>query len=147
MNVSRVLKSWLFCFSAALTLTIGQPAFAATDTCGDLDGSGGLVASDALLLLKRAVGQNVAIECPDCSEPFCAELGEECNDNADCCPTDTPPPVIGGASATGSASIPVPCCGGTCQLFGICAETEAPCECSSQCCSGSCGSAVSGQCD
>lgn len=35
--------------------------------CGDLDSSGKIVASDALLLLKKAVGQNVqALECPAC---------------------------------------------------------------------------------
>ena len=45
-----------------------QPdSFTQSQLCGDLDGSGSIAASDALVLLKRAVGQNVQISCPVCS--------------------------------------------------------------------------------
>jgi len=35
--------------------------------CGDLDGSGTVAASDALVLLKKAVGQDVSLSCPSCT--------------------------------------------------------------------------------
>jgi len=45
-------------------------AHAAQSTmCGDLDGNGKVAASDALLLLKRAVGQQISISCPGCASP------------------------------------------------------------------------------
>src|SRR3569832_696964 len=43
----------------------GAVAFAQTsEVCGDLDGNGSIVATDALRLLRFAVGQNVSIACP-----------------------------------------------------------------------------------
>lgn len=39
-------------------------ASAASPQCGDLDGNGSIVSSDALRLLRLAVGQQVAVECP-----------------------------------------------------------------------------------
>jgi hypothetical protein len=133
--------------SALIVLAaFAAPAVAATDVCGDLDGSGSLVASDALLLLKRAVGQNVTVQCPDCpNPPTCAELGESCTVTEDCCPVDTPPPIVGNRGA--AVGSPAPCCGGTCQVFGVCKGDDLPCSCGAECCSGSCGQQVVGECD
>lgn len=47
-----------------VVLTLASTGFAATNICGDLDGSGTVSAPDALRLLRFAVGQNVSIECP-----------------------------------------------------------------------------------
>src|SRR6187399_352371 len=49
-------------FSTLLLSASG--AFAQSDVCGDLDGSGSVVATDALRLLRFAVGQDVQIACP-----------------------------------------------------------------------------------
>jgi hypothetical protein len=50
-------------FAAMLaTLTVAMPAAAAAP-CGDLDASGTVVATDALLLLRKAVNQPVNIQC------------------------------------------------------------------------------------
>ncbi|MFN2428265.1 MAG: DUF1963 domain-containing protein [Candidatus Binatia bacterium] len=131
---------------AVATIGIVTPALAAPDTCGDLDGSGSLVASDALLLLKRAVGQNVAIECPDCSPPPCVELGEQCSISEDCCPVDVPPALTVHSSVQAEAT-PATCCGGTCRVFGICKGPQVECDCGAECCTGSCGVNTPGQCD
>jgi hypothetical protein len=49
--------------AVAIVLLIAVPAF--TQECGDLDGSGQVVATDALLLLNKAVGQPVPdLTCP-----------------------------------------------------------------------------------
>lgn len=68
----RPLLTTLVCRIAlcALPLAVAQappPAAAATQICGDFDGSGSVAATDALLLLKHAVGQAVSLSCPDCS--------------------------------------------------------------------------------
>lgn len=48
-----------------ICLATARPAAADTEVCGDLDGNGSTVSSDALLLLLRfAIGQQVSIQCP-----------------------------------------------------------------------------------
>jgi len=37
------------------------------EVCGDGDGYGTVTASDVLRVLRRAVGQTVVLQCPDCS--------------------------------------------------------------------------------
>jgi hypothetical protein len=55
-------------FSITLGVTIAAIAAAQTSTvCGDLDASGAVGATDALLLLKKAVGQSLEVSCPPCS--------------------------------------------------------------------------------
>jgi len=49
-----------------LTATAGTGAA----TCGDVNRSGELSASDALLVLKAAVGQPVALQCPPAAQPL-----------------------------------------------------------------------------
>jgi len=49
-----------FCIVSALCLGTA----AAAQECGDLDGNGTVVSSDALRLLRFSVGQQVAIQCP-----------------------------------------------------------------------------------
>src|SRR5690348_13081450 len=72
-------------WSIATLLTMsGQAAFAVEPLCGDVNTSGTVSSSDALLVLKNAVGQPVELECP----PFAVastcgngltELGEACD--------------------------------------------------------------------
>ncbi len=58
--------------AAAGVLTLASPCVAqTTDICGDLDGNEKVVASDALLLLRFAVGQDVAVTCPSLSGVLC----------------------------------------------------------------------------
>lgn len=66
--------------------------------CGDLDASGEIAATDALLLLKKAVGLDVVIACPECpgnttttttsstlwSTPTTTICLDACTENADC---------------------------------------------------------------
>lgn len=52
-----------------LGATVGQVQ--AAPACGDLDDSGSIVASDALLLLRFAVGQDVSVTCPSATGSFC----------------------------------------------------------------------------
>jgi uncharacterized protein YkwD len=62
---------------------------AETDTCGDHDGSGSVGASDALRVLRHAVGQDVTLDCPEiCAVPFCGD--QSCDDGEACdnCATD-----------------------------------------------------------
>jgi len=47
-----------------ICLATARPAAADTEVCGDLDGNGSTVSSDALLLLRFAIGQQVSIQCP-----------------------------------------------------------------------------------
>jgi hypothetical protein len=49
----------------ALLVTVGSMTHAETSVagCGDVTGNEEISASDALLVLKRAVGQNVALAC------------------------------------------------------------------------------------
>jgi hypothetical protein len=71
-------------------LSLGAEAGAATSVCGDHDGNGSVATSDALRLLRNAVGQDVPLECPNvCLIPVCGdencEEGESCADCAiDC---------------------------------------------------------------
>lgn len=48
----------------AVLLAAPTGASVTSDICGDVDGSGNVVASDALRLLQFAVGQNVVLGCP-----------------------------------------------------------------------------------
>ncbi len=53
---------------AALGLALARTTHAQLPTlCGDLDASGTLGATDALLLLKKAVAHPVTVSCPDCT--------------------------------------------------------------------------------
>ena len=63
------LLAFVLVFLCALLAT----ADAAQELCGDLDLSGAVSASDALLLLKKAVGQNVNVSCP-CDAGLCGDL-------------------------------------------------------------------------
>ena len=72
--------------SVALTvappgLGVGTARAAEAMICGDVDGSGGLVATDALLVLRTAVGQPTpALVCPaDACGDGVAGVGEECD--------------------------------------------------------------------
>jgi hypothetical protein len=47
-----------------VVLAPATEAGAVTQICGDVDGSGQLVATDALQVLGKAVGQNIDLECP-----------------------------------------------------------------------------------
>ena len=74
----------------ASLIATGGEAVAATAVCGDHDGNGSIATSDALRLLRSAVGENVALDCPDvCEIPFCGdeqcEAGESCADCATDC--------------------------------------------------------------
>jgi hypothetical protein len=52
-------------FVAAMGIVILSTTSGFTQECGDVDGSGGIVATDALLLLNKAVGQPVPdLTCP-----------------------------------------------------------------------------------
>lgn len=87
---------------AVMTLFAYAPVFAA-DICGDVNESSSVLTSDALLVLKKAVGQPVTLTCPAiddlaaCLAGTCgndvAEGGEPC-DGADLhgktCATETP---------------------------------------------------------
>lgn len=71
-------------------LIVATEARAATDVCGDHDGNGEVATSDALRLLRNAVGQDVSLDCPDvCAIPLCGddscEEGETCADCASDC--------------------------------------------------------------
>jgi hypothetical protein len=64
-------------------------------TC-DVNSSGSVTASDALLCLRKAVGQDVVLDCPDCAAPVgcpgvvewttLAGTGDTCTTNAECTP-------------------------------------------------------------
>lgn len=54
---------------AALALFAGTAA-ADGSTCADVNGSGGATTSDALLILRKSVGQDVAIVCPAPATPL-----------------------------------------------------------------------------
>lgn len=87
---------------AVMTLLASAPVFAA-DVCGDVNESSSVSSTDALLVLKKAVGQPVALACPAiddlaaCLASTCgndlAESGETC-DGADLhgktCATEAP---------------------------------------------------------
>lgn len=61
--------------AAALVALLAAPATAsASDVCGDLDSNGSIVASDALRLLRFAVGQDVQIACPAAVGGLCWDL-------------------------------------------------------------------------
>jgi len=72
-------------------LVLAHSAIAAAPQCGDLDESGTIAATDALLLLKRAVGQNVTLLCPVCS-------------------TTTTLPATTTTSTTSTTTMPMPAC-------------------------------------
>lgn len=55
----------------------------ASTICGDLNASGSIGSSDALLLLRRAVGQNVTLSCP-CAGPS-GDCGNGVRDGAEEC--------------------------------------------------------------
>ncbi len=110
----------------------------------DVDRSGAIVASDALTVLKNAVGQDVKLRC-GCCVSTCAELGEQCATQEDCCEVLVPPAVTSAASIAGPiGGIPATCCAGICQSFGICKGPGSECDCNGECCSGSCSG---GDCD
>src|SRR6185369_2666798 len=81
--------SILACLFAAVLMP--APTSAATTQCGDLDGNGSVVATDALRLLRVAVGQQLAIECPgaglscwDANGDNTCEAVEDINDDDGC---------------------------------------------------------------
>ncbi|HYC54436.1 MAG TPA: hypothetical protein VEL28_05820 [Candidatus Binatia bacterium] len=55
---------------AAGLLAVAMPATSPAQTCGDVSGDDSVLASDALLVLKKAVGQDVELTCTGA----CAEL-------------------------------------------------------------------------
>jgi hypothetical protein len=87
--------------SAALTaivLVAVRSSFAADPLCGDVNQSDTVTSSDALLVLKTAVGQSIELQCPAfATEPTCgnddAEPGEACDGpelRGKTCETETP---------------------------------------------------------
>jgi hypothetical protein len=63
MRQARVLRFLLATILAlpAYDLALAGPT---APSCGDVNGSGGLTSSDALLVLKASVGQSVKFDCP-----------------------------------------------------------------------------------
>lgn len=56
---------------------------AETEICGDHDANGSVGATDALRLLRHAVGQPVSLECPDqCALPGCGD--DSCDESESC---------------------------------------------------------------
>ena len=79
--------------SALICLLLSLPTSVAAFECGDLDASGSVGASDALHVLRRAVGLPANLECPavSCttttsttSSTFDGGVGDQCFTNADC---------------------------------------------------------------
>jgi len=140
-------------------LVIASEVSAATDLCGDLDGNGAIVATDALILLRKAVGQNLSIECPAACPVTTTTTSTT---------TTTPPTTTLAPTTTTTTLVPsvcgnlavepgedcdgsdTPCAGGTCR---------ANCRCSSfttcgndvidagEACDGSDTGCVGGTCD
>jgi hypothetical protein len=71
----RLCRSLSLRFLALLVIVCASPAIAgaAQALCGDLDLSGAVSATDALLLLKKAVGQAINLSCP-CEGGLCGDL-------------------------------------------------------------------------
>lgn len=70
--------------TAVFLFAILTPAFAVEPLCGDVNETGTVTSSDALLVLKDAVGQPVILACPAFAmSPVCgntnSEVGEECD--------------------------------------------------------------------
>jgi hypothetical protein len=61
----RVRGVFLVGLCLVVVLSVGAVAQVSGE-CGDLDASGAVGATDALLLLKKAVGQNLDVFCPPC---------------------------------------------------------------------------------
>jgi hypothetical protein len=82
----------------AIVLVAAPPSFAADPVCGDVNQSDTVTSSDALLVLRDAVGQPVELQCPAfATEPTCgnddAEPGEPCDGidlRGKTCATETP---------------------------------------------------------
>jgi hypothetical protein len=86
----------------ALTLAF-VPAPSAAYLCGDVDDNGELVASDALTVLRRAVGLAGRLECPTCTEEppiFTSTTGDECFDDEECAHSPDQPHCGGRNSVT-----------------------------------------------
>lgn len=60
----------IFSTVAAAALMLVAPTARAADVCGDVNRSGSVTTSDALLVLKDAVGQMVALQCPPVGQPL-----------------------------------------------------------------------------
>jgi uncharacterized protein YkwD len=79
--MSRSLSALVF------FILLFTPAHSRADTqiCGDHDGNGAIGVSDALRVLRRAVGEEVTLECPQtCGVPSC---GDQSCDNGETCAT------------------------------------------------------------
>src|SRR6185369_2856176 len=114
----------------AVVLIVAAPcrgARAQTDTCGDLDSSGAITAADALLLLRRAVGQDVTVQCPACQSSTTTTITGPTTTLGGG-PTTTIP--IGTTTTVGTCSFP----GGSCTANADCCQNEG----ASLCCDGSC---------
>lgn len=59
-----MVRKTILLITSSLMLGASLGYAQASSTCGDLDGNGKVVASDALLLLRFAVGQDVEVLCP-----------------------------------------------------------------------------------
>ncbi|HXC53434.1 MAG TPA: CAP domain-containing protein [Candidatus Limnocylindrales bacterium] len=60
-----------------------------TQTCGDHDGSGDVGVSDALRVLRRAVGQQVELQCPQvCGLPTCGDQSCDSGETCETCASD-----------------------------------------------------------
>src|SRR5207253_9901837 len=91
-------------------------AHAQTDASGEVDATGPVVATEALRLLRFAVGQNVNISCPIPAGTFCWDTnsnatcdaeedtnGDEACSSADCRGPEGPAGPTGPAGSAGSA--------------------------------------------
>lgn len=68
---SKSRGAWgLSCAAVAALFVSPSNAAAAGSTCADVNRSGTATTSDALLILRRAVGQDVAIDCPAPATPL-----------------------------------------------------------------------------
>ena len=69
---------------AALLCLLASPSFALEPLCGDVNETSSVTSTDALLVLRDAVGQPVMLRCPDFAVPATCgngltELGEGCD--------------------------------------------------------------------
>ena len=128
-SINRTTKTALVALALLGTIGAGVPALAQTcepaQECGDVDESGAVSASDALRVLKKAVGQPVTMDCSctagagTCEESLAVCTGklDGCDADLDSCSEDLaeclappPPPACepGGVEVSVAAESPVP---------------------------------------
>jgi uncharacterized protein YkwD len=84
-----VLLVIAFTTAVTLTGTMATVAIAATEICGDHNGDGNVAASDALRVLRNAVGLDIALQCPAvCGLPTCGDNSCDVDETCDDCASD-----------------------------------------------------------